>query len=80
MLAWLGAIVLAWDSPRVPTFTFWVFGGLAGSTWSALAIGAPIVLVGTALIAASARSLDLLALGEVEARHVGVERRPGDHA
>jgi iron complex transport system permease protein len=73
MLAWLGAIVLAWDSPRVPTFTFWVFGGLAGSTWSALAIGAPIVGVGTALVAASARSLDLLALGEVEARHVGVD-------
>jgi len=73
MLAWLGAIVLAWDNPRVPTFTFWVFGGLAGSTWSALAIGAPLVLIGVALIAASARPLDLLALGEVEARHVGVD-------
>ncbi len=73
MLAWLGAIVLAWDSPRVPTFTFWVFGGLAGSTWKALAAGTPIVLIGTAMLAASARSLDLLALGESEARHVGVD-------
>jgi iron complex transport system permease protein len=73
MLAWLGAIVLAWDSPRVPTFTFWVFGGLAGSTWSALAAGAPIVAIGVTIVAASARSLDLLALGETEARHVGVE-------
>ena len=72
MLAWLGTIVLAWDSPRVPTFTFWVFGGLAGSTWKALAVGAPVVLIGTAIIAGSARSLDLLALGEVEARHVGL--------
>jgi iron complex transport system permease protein len=73
MLAWLGTIVLAWDSPRVPTFTFWVFGGLAGSTWKALAVGAPVVLAGTALVAASARPLDLLALGEVEARHVGLD-------
>lgn len=72
MLAWLGAIVLAWDSPRVPTFTFWVFGGLTGSTWSALAAGTPIVLIGAAIVAASARSLDLLSLGETEARHVGV--------
>jgi iron complex transport system permease protein len=73
MLAWLGTIVLAWDSPRVPTFTFWVFGGLAGSTWKALAVGAPVVLAGTALIAGSTRSLDLLALGEVEARHIGLD-------
>lgn len=73
MLAWLGAIVLAWDSPRVPTFTFWIFGGLAGSTWSALAAGTPIVAIGAAIVASSARSLDLLALGETEARHVGVD-------
>ncbi len=73
MLAWLGAIVLAWDSPRVPTFTFWVFGGLAGSTWSTLGAGTPIVLFGSVIVAASARSLDLLALGETEARHLGVD-------
>ena len=72
MLAWLGAIVLAWDSPRVPTFTFWVFGGLTGATWSALAVGTPLVLIGTAIVAVYARSLDLLSLGETEARHVGV--------
>jgi iron complex transport system permease protein len=72
MLAWLGAIVLAWDSPRVPTFTFWVFGGLAGSTWSTLGAGTPVVLVGLAIVAASARSLDLLALGETEAQHLGL--------
>jgi iron complex transport system permease protein len=72
MLAWLGAIVLAWDSPRVPTFTFWVFGGLAGSTWSTLGAGTPVVLLGLATLVASARSLDLLALGETEAQHLGL--------
>lgn len=73
MLAWLGAIVLAWDSPRVPTLTFWVFGGLAGSTWSTLGAGIPFVLAGWAIVAASARSLDLLGLGETEARHLGID-------
>lgn len=72
LLAWLGAIVLAWDSPRVPTFTFWVFGGLGGSTWTMLGVGIPVITLGCGLIAFSARSLDLLTLGESEAQHLGV--------
>ncbi len=72
LVAVLAAIVLAWDSPRVPTFTFWVFGGLAGSTWAALGAALPLVFGGFALIAWSIRSLDLLALGEAQARHLGV--------
>lgn len=72
LLAWLGAIVLAWDSPRVPTFTFWVFGGLSGSTWTTLGTGFPVLVAGAGLVLANSRSLDLLALGEAEAAHVGV--------
>lgn len=74
-LAVLGAVVLAWDSPRVPTFTFWVFGGLSGTTWTTLRAATPLVLVGGALILGNARSLDLLSLGEDEARHLGVDVR-----
>jgi iron complex transport system permease protein len=73
LLALLGAIVLAWDSPRVPTFTFWVFGGLSGSTWSTLGAAVPFVIVGVAIVVSGGRSLDLLALGEDEARHLGVD-------
>ena len=72
LVALLGAIVLAWGSPRVPTFTFWVFGGLAGSTWAALLAAVPLILAGYAIITVSSRSLDLLALGETQARHLGV--------
>jgi iron complex transport system permease protein len=72
-LAVLGAVVLAWDSPRVPTFTFWVFGGLAGSTWSTLGAAVPFVVVGSAVVLSRSRLLDLLALGEDEARHLGVD-------
>lgn len=73
LLAVLGAVVLAWDSPRVPTFTFWVFGGLTGSTWSILGAATPFVVLGTAAVLSRARLLDLLAVGEDEARHVGVD-------
>jgi len=73
MLAWLGAIVLAWDSPRVPTFTFFVFGGLSGATWAALGAAAPLILVAGAILVRMARPFDLLALGETEARHLGID-------
>lgn len=72
LLALLGAIVLGWDSPRVPTFTFWVFGGLGGATWGALGAAVPLILTGCVLIGWSSRSLDLLALGEAQARHLGL--------
>ncbi len=72
-LAWLGAIVIAWDSPRVPTFTFWVFGGLSGATWSTLGAALPVGVAGAALVWGVARRLDILALGEWEARHLGID-------
>ena len=72
-LAVLGAVVLAWDSPRAPTFTYWVFGGLSGSTWSTLGAATPLILVGSGVVFAQARLLDLLALGEDDARHLGVD-------
>jgi iron complex transport system permease protein len=73
LLAVLGAVVLAWDSPRVPTFTFWVFGGLSGVTWSTLGAGTPLVIAGIGAVFVVGRSLDVLALGEDEARHLGVD-------
>ncbi|MCP4305462.1 MAG: iron ABC transporter permease [bacterium] len=72
-LAILGVVVLAWDSPRVPTFTFWVFGGLSGSTWSRVVAATPLVVAGAAVVVGLGRSLDVLALGEQEARHLGVD-------
>jgi iron complex transport system permease protein len=75
LLAVLGAVVLAWDSPRVPTFTFWVFGGLSGTTWSTLGAATPLVVLGSGIAMGLGRSLDLLALGEEEARHLGIDVR-----
>ena len=46
---------------------YWLLGGLEGRTWDHLLLGAPAVLVGTAVIAAHARDLDALLLGEIAA-------------
>jgi iron complex transport system permease protein len=52
---------------------YWLLGGLEGRTWDHLMLGAPAVLAGTAVIAAHARDLDALLLGEVSAQSVGVD-------
>ena len=52
---------------------YWLLGGLEGRTWDHLLLGAPAVLVGTAVIVAHARDLDALLLGEVSAQSVGVD-------
>jgi iron complex transport system permease protein len=52
---------------------YWLLGGLEGRTWDHLLLGGPPILVGTVLIAAHARDLDALLLGEVSAQSVGVD-------
>ena len=52
---------------------YWLLGGLEGRTWDHLLLGGPAILVGTAVIAAHARDLDALLLGEVSAQSVGVD-------
>lgn len=51
---------------------FWQLGSLAGATWQAVAVVAPLFVVGVAASVSIAHRLDLLALGENVARHLGV--------
>lgn len=51
---------------------FWQMGSLNGAQWSQVAVVAPIVAVGVALALKLASQLDVLALGERAAGHVGV--------
>jgi iron complex transport system permease protein len=51
----------------------WLLGGLDGRTWDHLALGAPAILAGSAVVLAHARDLDALLLGEISAQSVGVE-------
>ncbi|TQF68482.1 iron ABC transporter permease [Rhodococcus spelaei] len=51
---------------------FWQLGSLNGATWNAVAVVAPMAAVGIALTMLLAPKLDLLALGESAAGHLGV--------
>jgi iron complex transport system permease protein len=61
------------DATRIRAFTFWLLGDLSGSTTSLLFLAIVIAIVGTAVLAANARSLNLLMLGERDAFDLGVE-------
>ncbi|MFF8188256.1 FecCD family ABC transporter permease [Microbacterium sp. NPDC016588] len=51
---------------------FWQLGSLNGTRWGDLAVVAPLAVVGIAVCLFFAGSLDLLALGERQAEHLGV--------
>ncbi|MFC9789251.1 FecCD family ABC transporter permease [Rhodococcus sp. NPDC127528] len=51
---------------------FWQLGSLNGATWNAVAVVAPMAAVGIAATMVLAPKLDLLALGESAAAHLGV--------
>lgn len=53
--------------------TFWLFGSLAKSGWTELAIGAPLLIVVLVMLPRDARALDALLLGEAEAEHLGID-------
>ncbi|MFF4851542.1 FecCD family ABC transporter permease [Streptomyces sp. NPDC001194] len=66
-------LVLAAHPDQVRSVLFWTLGGLGGARWGELALPAAALLVGTALLIALARPLDLLLAGEEGARTLGLD-------
>lgn len=58
---------------QLQSLTFWSMGSLGSAKWLTLGITVVPSLVGMALLLVWARPLDLLALGERQARHLGVD-------
>lgn len=69
----IGLLVFFSDDAQLRTITFWTLGSLGTATWSSALSVAPLALAGLALAPRFARALDLLALGEQPARHLGVD-------
>ena len=75
--AFLGAVVSAIiillpDNGALREILFWLAGGLDSRSWEHVRISAPLVLAGTAVIVAMTRDLNLLTLGDDEARSMGI--------
>ena len=61
------------DATRIRAFTFWLLGDLSGATTNLLLVAILIAVGATLVLAASARSLNLMMLGERDAFDLGVE-------
>lgn len=70
--ALIGLLMFFGDADAVRAIAFWQLGSLAQANWAAVAVTAPCAAVGIAIAVAAARRLDLLALGDRSARHLGV--------
>lgn len=61
------------DSASREQIVFWQLGSLGGSLWSQVLVVAIVTVPGVVIALALARRYDLLALGERNARHLGVD-------
>jgi iron complex transport system permease protein len=60
-----------WEIGR--QIVYWLMGGLQGKTWIDVALAAPLVLGGGALLLLYARDLNVLTLGEEIAQSLGID-------
>jgi iron complex transport system permease protein len=67
------ALLMFVSGDRLAAVVSWLLGSLAGAGWSRLAIAAPLMVIGFALIVVRWRSLNALLLGESQAAHLGID-------
>ncbi len=71
--AMIGLLTYFSDDAQLRSITFWTLGSVGGATWPKVFVVLPVALVGIALAWTLAHRLDLLALGERPAAHLGVD-------
>lgn len=69
------AITLAPNPFALSEIVMWLNGALTDRSWHEVAIAAPLVAAGIAVLLAAGRSLDALTLGEEAARSMGLDPR-----
>ena len=60
------------DDAQLRDIVFWMLGSLAGSLWSYVLASGPLILVAIIVLVRMASPLNLLTLGDAEARHLGL--------
>lgn len=68
----IGLLTYFSDDEELRSITFWTLGSIAQATWPKVLAVLPLAVVGMACAVTASRRLDLLALGERSARHLGV--------
>jgi len=67
-----GLLTYLADNDQLRSIVFWTMGGLGGALWETVLAAAPPILIALALAPRLGFALNLFALGETEARHLGV--------
>jgi iron complex transport system permease protein len=70
--AWTGALTFLATDAQLRSLTFWSLGSLGSASWTPCVILLPCVIASLAVMLRLSSALDLLALGESEAWHMGV--------
>lgn len=70
--AGIGLMSFIASDAQLRNITFWTLGSIGGATWNALAVSAPLILISTFFLLRLSRSLNVILLGEAEAKHLGV--------
>ncbi|MEM8534724.1 MAG: iron ABC transporter permease [Chloroflexota bacterium] len=68
-----GVLTYLADDPQLRSIVFWTMGGLGGALWTMVLAIVPFIVVVLVIAPILGRALNLFALGEAEARHLGVE-------
>ncbi|WP_051384383.1 FecCD family ABC transporter permease [Nitratidesulfovibrio termitidis] len=73
VLSALVSLVKALDEESVSSIVFWIMGSLQGRGWAHTAVLLPWLALGLLLVLPRFRELDILALGDVQARQLGMD-------
>jgi iron complex transport system permease protein len=71
--ACIGLLTFLSDDDSLRAITFWNLGSLSAASWPAVVAVLPFAVIGIAVAMRVSRQLDLLALGERSARHLGLD-------
>jgi len=71
-VAGIGLMSFIATDAQLRNITFWNLGSIGGATWTSLAVSAPLILISVFFLIRLARVLNVVLLGESEARHLGV--------
>ncbi|NLN97216.1 MAG: iron ABC transporter permease [Eubacteriaceae bacterium] len=69
----LVSLLLVFANEKVKDIVFWTMGSLSGTNYTHVAILAVTLLLFGSLLLSNARELDAFAIGEDDARHIGVD-------
>lgn len=71
--ALIGLATFFSDDSELRSITFWTLGSMAQATWPKVIAVLPLAIIGGTAAIVLGNQLDLLSLGEREARHLGVD-------